>query len=276
MKELERRLNEIITDGVSGASELTARAGLLLLELATHGGEPAAAAAARIRRAHPSLAQLINLTCDVEALARGGDPARLRDFLTDAADERKMREARTVRHAAAALADCARVVTLSRSRLVELTLLALKGKPDVVVGESRPRREGVTQARRLAAAGFPTTLVVDAALPALVAPGDVALLGCDALTPDGLVNKIGSYPLALACRERGVPVIGLCPSDKFLAAERAGLFAVAERPATELGHDLDPRIRVVNLYFETVPLNLVSLVVGEDGPYDPRGAAGGQ
>jgi translation initiation factor 2B subunit (eIF-2B alpha/beta/delta family) len=33
---------------------------------------------------------------------------------------------------------------------------------------------------------------------------------------------------------------------------------------------------VVNLYFETVPLNLVSLVVGEDGPYDPRGAAGGQ
>jgi len=266
MDDHEQRLAEIITDGVSGASELTARASALLRDWALAAGcEAAVAAAARIRRAHPSMAQLINLTCDVEAL--GGDTERLLAFLADADAGRKEREMGAVRHAAAAVGDCARVLTLSRSRLVEMMLHALPRQPAVVIGESRPRREGATQARRLAAAGFPTTLVVDAALPALVEPGDVAVIGCDALTRGGVINKIGSYPLALACRERGVRLIALCPSDKFLAADRAAMFAIGERPATELGADLDPRLRVINRYFETIPLALFSLIIGENGTF---------
>jgi translation initiation factor 2B subunit (eIF-2B alpha/beta/delta family) len=79
----------------------------------------------------------------------------------------------------------------------------------VIVCESRPLCEGVAMARRLAAAGIDVTLITDAQAGVFVEQSDVVLLGADAVTPDGIVNKVGSRLLALAARAAGVPVVAV-------------------------------------------------------------------
>lgn len=84
----------------------------------------------------------------------------------------------------------------------------------VVVCESRPLCEGVTMAQRLAAAGLQVTLITDAQAGVFVEEADAVLLGADAVTPDGVVNKVGSRLLALAAKAAGVPMIAVTDSLK--------------------------------------------------------------
>jgi hypothetical protein len=84
----------------------------------------------------------------------------------------------------------------------------------VIVCESRPLCEGVTMAQRLAAAGLHVTLITDAQAGVFVEQADVVLLGADAVTPGGVVNKVGSRLLALAAKASGVPVVSVTDSLK--------------------------------------------------------------
>lgn len=84
----------------------------------------------------------------------------------------------------------------------------------VIVCESRPLCEGVVMAQRLAAAGLQVTLITDAQAGAFVEEADLVLLGADAVTPAGVVNKVGSKLLALAAKAAGVPVVAVTDSLK--------------------------------------------------------------
>jgi translation initiation factor 2B subunit (eIF-2B alpha/beta/delta family) len=84
----------------------------------------------------------------------------------------------------------------------------------VIVCESRPLCEGVTMAQRLAAAGLQVTLITDAQAGVFVEQADVVLLGADAVTPAGVVNKVGSKLLARAAKAADVPVVAVTDSLK--------------------------------------------------------------
>jgi hypothetical protein len=84
----------------------------------------------------------------------------------------------------------------------------------VIVCESRPLCEGVAMAQRLAAAGLHVALITDAQAGVFVEEADVVLLGADAVTPAGVVNKVGSKLLALAAKAAGVPVVAVTDSLK--------------------------------------------------------------
>jgi hypothetical protein len=84
----------------------------------------------------------------------------------------------------------------------------------VIVCESRPLCEGCAMAQRLAAAGLQVTLITDAQAGVFVEQADAVLLGADAVTPDGVVNKVGSRLLALAAKAAGVPVLAVADSLK--------------------------------------------------------------
>ncbi|KAF8071226.1 SAD2 [Scenedesmus sp. PABB004] len=84
----------------------------------------------------------------------------------------------------------------------------------VVVCEARPLCEGVSMARRLAAAGLAVTLITDAQAGAFMDEVDLVLLGADGVTPGGVVNKVGSRLLALAAKASGVPVVAVTDSLK--------------------------------------------------------------
>jgi len=63
------------------------------------------------------------------------------------------------------------------------------------------------------------TLITDAQAAVFAGSVDLVLLGADALTEVGAVNKVGSRLIALAAREAGAPVYACCDSGKISVGE---------------------------------------------------------
>lgn len=151
--------------------------------------------------------------------------------------------------------------------------------PDVslLVTESRPYRESRALVAPLAATAMPVTLYADAAVAIAAAAADVALVGADSVLADGtLVNKMGTTPLALACREAGVPVYGVLELSKvYLGAP--GDVTMEVRPGAELAADWDlatsGRVAVWNQFFEPTPPALLAGYVTEIGVVAPHDVA---
>ena len=158
------------------------------------------------------------------------------------------------------------IATLSASAgvLAAITALVADGrKPRVIVAESRPRFEGRDTARSLAEAGVPIWIVADAALPMLLSQASALWLGADAVTEQGVLNKIGSYTAALAAREHGVPVWAIAIRRKLIPGSTAAL-GIAEMPPGEIWDAPPAGVRPRNVCFEMVPMALLRGVVVED------------
>ena len=165
----------------------------------------------------------------------------------------------------------ATVLTLSSSGSVRAVLDAARaaGIPfRVVVSEGRPRHEGVAVAGELAAAGIETALVVDSALPGLARQADLVLVGADCVSAEDFVNKIGTYPLLLAARDRGIPSFAAALLEKFLPKALRGPVDT-QRPPGEIIVDPPKGLAVDNRYFESVPTALLEGVVTQDGVVAP-------
>jgi translation initiation factor 2B subunit (eIF-2B alpha/beta/delta family) len=141
-------------------------------------------------------------------------------------------------------------------------------EPRMLVAESRPLCEGRAFAASLAADGVPVWLVVDAALPLLLSQARMVWLGADAVTDQGVFNKLGSFAAALAAREHSVPVYALAERRKFIPAATPAL-KIVEMPADEVWEDPAPGVQPRNVYFERVPLPLLRGVVVEDAVLPP-------
>jgi len=237
------------------------------------------------QRAQPTMAlvhQLAARALDVAdtGVARGDRAVELRAALAGscAAERDDLLAARRTlaRQAAALVTERGKwIATLSSSGAVREAILELHraGRaPRVLVAESRPRCEGRALAGALAAAGIPVWLVVDAALPLLLSQAGTVWLGADAVTDQGVINKLGSYAAALAAREHSVPVYALAERRKFLPAATPAL-RIVEMPSDEVWDRPDPGVEPRNVYFERVPLPLLRGVVVEDAVLPP-GEAG--
>jgi translation initiation factor 2B subunit (eIF-2B alpha/beta/delta family) len=163
---------------------------------------------------------------------------------------------------AAEIVDGGTAVTLSRSGTVFEALR--RGASAAIVAESRPAREGVGVAERLAAAGLDVTLCTDAALAQLLATREVeaVLVGADAVLPDGrVVNKTGTRSIALAADREDVPCYAVAAADKVQGADTLHLEA---GPPDDV-YDGDAQIEAVNPTFGVTPADLLSGVVTERG-----------
>ena len=79
----------------------------------------------------------------------------------------------------------------------------------VLVTAGEPIGKGAHVARLAAAAGHTVTFAPDSSAARLVDRADVFLTGVETLFGDGdLANTVGTYPISLLARERGVPVYG--------------------------------------------------------------------
>ncbi|MFB6091585.1 MAG: NUDIX domain-containing protein [Haloquadratum sp.] len=163
------------------------------------------------------------------------------------------------------------VATLSRSGTVREALSAL-GPERVVVGESRPEREGVGVAEWAAEhTDAAVTLTTEAALPTALARYDVdaVLVGADAVLPAGdVVNKTGTRVLALAARDAGVPVYVVAARDKIHPADGTDRGAPDATAETDAVYDGDADVAVYAPTFEVTPAGLVDGVATEEGTLD--------
>ena len=136
--------------------------------------------------------------------------------------------------------------------------------------ESRPLNEGGALARELAGRGIPTTLCTDGLAFSLLRQAGRAVLvvGADAVTAEGVVNKAGTLGLATAARSWGVPCYVLAGSEKFMPAAAPGP-RQREMPAAEVLPHAPEGLRVVNRYFDTTPLDCMTAVITEEGSLTP-------
>jgi translation initiation factor eIF-2B subunit delta len=276
-------------DHASGSSSV---AGAFLAELERWLAADTSPSAAALRAAllgwlraaqaaQPSMALVHQLAARALAIAdtavtRGDSPLDLRQSLVASCAAEREDLAAAIQGAArtaAALvpASDAWIATLSASELVTAAIAELHRqgrRPRVLIAESRPNLEGRTQAAALAKLGVPVWIVADAALPMLLQQAAAVWIGADAITENGVLNKIGSFVAALAAREHGVPVWTLAVRRKLVPSETRAL-AIREMPPEELWAEPAAGVRPRNLYFELVPTTLLRGVVVEDGVLGP-------
>lgn len=143
----------------------------------------------------------------------------------------------------------------------------------VIVDETRPLLQGARLTTwELGRLGVAHTLVVDAAAASLIAGGDVdaVVVGADRVAAYGdVVNKIGTYPLALACARSDVPFVVVAPESTLDAGTAQGADVPIElRDAGEVTAFGSVRVSPTgtpahNPAFDVTPRDLVTAVVTE-------------
>jgi S-methyl-5-thioribose-1-phosphate isomerase len=154
----------------------------------------------------------------------------------------------------------------------------------VYVGETRPLLQGSRlTAWELERLGADYQIVVDGAGPGVVARGlvDAVVVGADRVAANGdVVNKVGTFPLALAASRAGVPFVVAAPESTIDAETPNGDAVPIElRSPDEVLMVGEVRIapagaRGLNPAFDVTPAELVTALVTERRVIRP--AAGGR
>ncbi len=149
------------------------------------------------------------------------------------------------------------ILTISYSSAVQAALMAARKKRiNVIVPESRPKNEGRSLASELAKNGINTTLIVDAAMGLHIENVDYVLLGCDSITRERFVNKIGSLPVALLAKQAGKPVYVFVDPYRIVQDER-GLRRQQQHLPAEVTR-ADHEYEIDNRYFDFIPNTLIT------------------
>lgn len=149
----------------------------------------------------------------------------------------------------------------------------------VLADETRPLLQGSRlTALELHTAGIPVEVVADGAAAGLIASGEVqqVLVGADRIARNGdFANKVGTYPVALACAAHQVPFYVVAPVSTFdlQVATGAGI-PIEERDAKEVTHFAGQRVAPAavgarNPAFDVTPSRLVTAIVTDLGILRP-------
>ena len=152
--------------------------------------------------------------------------------------------------------------------LAVFRLLVQQGRNfSVICTQGSPGNEGFTLARELDELGVPVTVITDAQMGLFVPKADLVLCGCDTWLADGhFLNKAGSYPLALLARAEAKPFWVLADSFKDSTASHNEV-TLEEMATNQLGAPAGQHITVRNLFFEPVPVQLISGRISEQGVF---------
>ena len=182
-----------------------------------------------------------------------------------------------INHGAKLIAKKTKFLTHCHSTSAESILLSgtpnMKKLRKVFITETRPLYQGRKTVKDLAKGGLNVTLIIDSVAPFILSGGfgkfvtpEVVLIGADAVLPDGsIINKVGSYSIALAAQKNHIPVYSV-----------AGLLKYAEKDQIiELRNEAEiifssPDFDVFNPAFDKVPAELITGIICEAGVVKPR------
>lgn len=188
------------------------------------------------------------------------------------------------RLAADALPDPARVLThcnVSGELVAVAQRCAELGKKfSVIASETRPYLQGTRlTAWELAQAGVAVSIIPDNAVAQVMqqAAVNAVIVGADRAAQNGdIINKVGTYPLALMAKDFAIPFYALVQDPRSL--ERGADVAIEERPGAELlkfqGESLvrsnNGMLQVRYPAFDMTPAALITRLIGFDEIYTPE------
>ncbi|MFX1601590.1 MAG: hypothetical protein ACFFB6_13440, partial [Promethearchaeota archaeon] len=145
---------------------------------------------------------------------------------------------------------------------------------EIFVLESRPLLEGRKTAEILSQ-HFKTHLIVDAAIGKFIDHIDFVLIGVDSILKNGsIINKIGTFPLAIVANAKDVDVYVVADSYKYnLKSHFDQPIMIEKKPIDEV-YDKEIKskfLEVYNYYFDETPSKYISGIISNYGILSIKG-----
>jgi len=146
-------------------------------------------------------------------------------------------------------------------------------KIKVIATETRPKLQGTRlTAFELKRDGVPVTLITDSTVGYAMSKGLVkkVLVGADRIVRDAVINKIGTYTIAVLAHEHGIPFYVVAPTSTFDLTHSSKEITIEERSPEEITTFGSQRIApngvsALNPAFDITPLKHVSAIICETG-----------
>ena len=148
----------------------------------------------------------------------------------------------------------------------------------VIACETRPRLQGAKlTCYELMRDGIPVTLISDTMVGYVMSKGmvDKVVVGADRIVRDAVLNKIGTYNVAVLAFEHGIPFYVAAPlstMDQSRTSEDAIIEERSPHEVTNVGSErIAPEgVKVLNPAFDITPLEYVDAVITEEGILVPE------
>jgi len=146
---------------------------------------------------------------------------------------------------------------------------------DVFADETRPFNQGTRlTAWELLKDNIPTTLICDNMAGYFMGQGRIkaAIVGADRIAANGdTANKIGTYSVAILCKEHGIPFYVAAPFNTIDTATPTGAaIPIEERAAREVTHVRGVQVTpdgvgIANPAFDVTPAKYIAAIITERG-----------
>ncbi len=153
-------------------------------------------------------------------------------------------------------------------------------KIHVYADETRPVLQGARLTSwELMQDNIPVTLIPDNTSGAILQKGeiDLAIVGTDRTVANGdVANKIGTYMLAVLCKEHNVPFYVAAPLSSIdFSIPTGDLIPIEERGSEEVTHIFGTQIapdgvKVRNIAFDVTPAKYITGIITEKGVFRPE------
>jgi methylthioribose-1-phosphate isomerase len=148
-------------------------------------------------------------------------------------------------------------------------------KIKVIATETRPLLQGARlTAYELKRDGIPVTLITDNMVGYVMHKGLVneVVVGADRIVQDAVVNKVGTFTVAVVAKEHGVPFYVAAPKSTFDLTHTSIDVIIEERKPTEITQIGSQQIaakdvEVLNPAFDITPMSYVSAIICESRVY---------
>jgi methylthioribose-1-phosphate isomerase len=151
-------------------------------------------------------------------------------------------------------------------------------KISVIATETRPKLQGARlTAYELKTMGIPFTLITDNMVGYVMSKGLVncVITGADRIVEDAVINKIGTYSIAVLAHEHHIPFYTAAPLSTFDLSHATRDVTIEERSSEEItrigSQTIAPEgTKTLNPAFDVTPMKYVTAVICEKGVLTPQ------
>ncbi len=148
----------------------------------------------------------------------------------------------------------------------------------VIATETRPKLQGARlTAYELQREGIPVTLIADSMVGYVMQERRVnkVIVGADRIVRDAVVNKIGTFGIAVLSHEHEIPFYVAAPTSTFDSTHSASEVVIEQRDPEEVTHfgtqQIAPNgVKAFNPAFDITPMRYVRAIICETGILSPK------
>jgi translation initiation factor 2B subunit (eIF-2B alpha/beta/delta family) len=256
-------LDKIISDNTSGSSEILLKFNKFLLSNIKNKTlifKSLSAAGTKLSQ----FAAIQNYINDLNSLLASGNKKSIIEYLRNYKQEENLIINTIFIKIYTKLPSANTILTISKSgTLLNVIKLWHKKKKNlkIIITESRPANEGKLMAKELLKCGIKVDMITDAMAGIFIPKTDAVIVGADVVLNNGnVINKAGSLPLALLCKNYKKPFYVLAAKSKFVNKKR---YKINKESSDKIWKYVHPNLTTTNIPFEEIDRRLITEIISE-------------